>query len=76
MRSVVKRLRLYIHQCIGVFVVQDGIIATLASDHSPSPCEDKVLQEGNFLKAWGGISGEAADFTHRQATPQYSHGHR
>ncbi len=37
--------------------LQDGVIGGLASDHSPSPCADKLLDEGNFLKAWGGISG-------------------
>lgn len=28
----------------------------LSSDHSPSVPELKLLEEGNFLKAWGGIS--------------------
>lgn len=28
----------------------------LSSDHSPSVPELKLLDEGNFLKAWGGIS--------------------
>ncbi|KAL0052815.1 hypothetical protein WJX82_008241 [Trebouxia sp. C0006] len=37
--------------------LKDGVIGGLASDHSPSPCADKLLDEGNFLKAWGGISG-------------------
>ena len=29
----------------------------LASDHSPAPPERKQLEEGDFFKAWGGISG-------------------
>ena len=29
----------------------------LSSDHSPAPPQLKQLQEGNFFKAWGGISG-------------------
>lgn len=34
----------------------DGSIDMLSSDHSPSEPELKLLREGNFLKAWGGIS--------------------
>lgn len=37
--------------------LKDGIIGGLASDHSPSPCADKLLEAGDFLRAWGGISG-------------------
>lgn len=33
-----------------------GDIDMLSSDHSPTTPELKLLQEGNFLKAWGGIS--------------------
>lgn len=29
----------------------------LASDHSPAPPEIKLLDEGDYFKAWGGISG-------------------
>jgi len=29
----------------------------LTSDHSPAPPERKQLEEGDFFKAWGGISG-------------------
>jgi len=29
----------------------------LSSDHSPAPPEIKKLDEGNFMKAWGGIAG-------------------
>ena len=35
---------------------QDGDIDMLSSDHSPSVPELKLFDEGNFLKAWGGIS--------------------
>lgn len=28
----------------------------LSSDHSPTVPELKLLNDGNFLKAWGGIS--------------------
>ncbi|KAL3627756.1 hypothetical protein CASFOL_029119 [Castilleja foliolosa] len=34
----------------------DGDIDMLSSDHSPSAPELKLFGEGNFLKAWGGIS--------------------
>ena len=35
--------------------VQSGQVATIGSDHSPSPPEMKL--DENFLKVWGGISG-------------------
>jgi len=28
----------------------------LSSDHSPSTPDLKLMEEGNFLRAWGGIS--------------------
>ncbi|KAK4271538.1 hypothetical protein QN277_020222 [Acacia crassicarpa] len=34
----------------------EGDIDFLTSDHSPTVPELKLLDEGNFLKAWGGIS--------------------
>ncbi|XP_060192360.1 allantoinase isoform X1 [Lycium barbarum] len=34
----------------------DGDIDMLSSDHSPAVPEMKLLDEGDFLKAWGGIS--------------------
>ncbi|KAK4485222.1 hypothetical protein RD792_007850 [Penstemon davidsonii] len=34
----------------------DGDIDMLSSDHSPSAPELKLFDEGDFLKAWGGIS--------------------
>ena len=37
--------------------LQDGVIDTLASDHSPVPGEAKLLQEGDFIRAWGGVAG-------------------
>lgn len=36
--------------------LKEGDIDFLSSDHSPSPPELKLLEEGDFLKAWGGIS--------------------
>lgn len=35
---------------------QDGDIDMLSSDHSPSAPELKLFDEGDFLRAWGGIS--------------------
>jgi hypothetical protein len=35
---------------------QEGDIDMLSSDHSPSVPDLKLFDEGNFLKAWGGIS--------------------
>jgi len=29
----------------------------ITTDHSPSTPDLKLLEEGDFLKAWGGISG-------------------
>lgn len=37
--------------------VLDGRIGMVASDHSPSPPALKLLEEGDFMRAWGGISG-------------------
>src|SRR5215212_1686374 len=34
----------------------DGTIDMIVSDHSPCPPEMKKQKEGDFLKAWGGIS--------------------
>jgi allantoinase len=34
----------------------DGTIGMIVSDHSPCPPEMKRRDEGDFLKAWGGIS--------------------
>lgn len=34
----------------------DGTIQMVASDHSPSPPAMKLLDTGDFLRAWGGIS--------------------
>lgn len=36
--------------------LQTGLIDMVVSDHSPAPPELKSLEEGNFEKAWGGIS--------------------
>ena len=37
--------------------VADGLIDTIGSDHSPCPPELKLLEQGDFSKAWGGIAG-------------------
>jgi allantoinase len=34
-----------------------GVIDLIATDHSPCPPEMKRLDEGDFQKAWGGITG-------------------
>lgn len=34
----------------------EGDIDMLSSDHSPTLPQLKLLEEGDFLKAWGGIS--------------------
>lgn len=34
-----------------------GDITIVSSDHSPAPPSMKQLETGNFMKAWGGISG-------------------
>jgi allantoinase len=36
--------------------LRDGTISMVVSDHSPCPPEMKRRAEGDFLKAWGGIS--------------------
>ncbi|MEM6855560.1 MAG: allantoinase AllB [Planctomycetota bacterium] len=36
--------------------LQSGLIDMVVSDHSPAPPAMKSLEEGNFQKAWGGIS--------------------
>lgn len=37
--------------------VKSGDIDIISSDHSPAPPGMKETQSGDFLKAWGGISG-------------------
>lgn len=36
--------------------LRDGTIDMVVSDHSPCPPEMKLPEQGDFLKAWGGIS--------------------
>jgi len=36
--------------------LKDGIIDFVATDHSPAPPDMKRLDDGDFMKAWGGIS--------------------
>lgn len=37
--------------------VGHGSVAIVSSDHSPAPNKMKKLDDGDFLQAWGGISG-------------------
>lgn len=39
-----------------IIFAQDGHIDMLSSDHSPSAPELKLFDQGDFLRAWGGIS--------------------
>lgn len=41
-----------------VAAVVDGSIDLVSSDHSPAPASLKEIESGDFIKAWGGISGE------------------
>lgn len=36
--------------------LMSGEIDLLSSDHSPSPPEMKLLEEGDFMRAWGGVA--------------------
>ena len=36
--------------------LRDGTIDMVVSDHSPCPPEMKLREQGDFMKAWGGIS--------------------
>jgi allantoinase len=36
--------------------LKDGIIDFVATDHSPAPPDMKRLDDGDFMKAWGGIA--------------------
>ena len=36
--------------------LQDGRIDLVATDHSPAPPSTKCVEEGDFLRAWGGIA--------------------
>lgn len=36
--------------------LREGVLDFIASDHSPCPPELKLLNEGDFTNAWGGIS--------------------
>eukprot|EP00798_Chlamydomonas_sp_ICE-L_P018520 gene18520-25024_t len=37
--------------------VASGAITIVGSDHSPAPAELKKVESGDFMSAWGGISG-------------------
>ncbi len=49
--------------------VRDGQISLVSSDHSPAPPALKEVESGNFLKAWGGISGKPAGQQQQQQQP-------
>lgn len=54
---VFKISHLYYHLIHVIpYTLQDGDIDMLSSDHSPSVPELKLFDEGDFLRAWGGIS--------------------
>jgi allantoinase len=36
--------------------LRDGTIDMVVSDHSPCPPDMKLREQGDFMKAWGGIS--------------------
>ena len=36
--------------------LEEGVVSMVVSDHSPSPPELKHLEQGDFFRAWGGIS--------------------
>jgi len=38
-------------------LLKDGGLDMISSDHSPSPLDLKHVESGDFIKAWGGISG-------------------
>lgn len=37
--------------------LREGVLDLVASDHSPCPAELKLLDAGDFRRAWGGIAG-------------------
>jgi allantoinase len=43
--------------------VAAGDIDIISSDHSPAPGDMKETQSGDFLKAWGGISGKGCSLS-------------
>ena len=45
--------------------VQGGTIDMIASDHSPATPALKLLDEGDFLSAWGGIAGGVSNVSCR-----------
>lgn len=57
---MMRVFRLHCHLICLIFLIsfsfQEGQIDMLSSDHSPSVPELKLFDEGDFLRAWGGIS--------------------
>lgn len=48
-RGSANRERLWI-------ALQDGLIDMIATDHSPCPPSMKLMEQGDFAEAWGGVS--------------------
>lgn len=53
--------------------LEAGALDILSTDHSPAPPEMKKFEEGNFLTAWGGISGVCPLFPFPPRFPSPSH---
>jgi allantoinase len=43
--------------------LREGVIDLIATDHSPCPPEMKRMQDGDFLRAWGGIASLSVAFS-------------
>mgnify|MGYP002387894619 CR=1 FL=1 len=43
--------------------LQQGVIDGLSTDHSPSEPSLRLLEEGDFVRAWGGIAGGPRSFS-------------
>lgn len=56
--SLIHDLFLFIYK----FLLQEGQIDMLSSDHSPTEPKLKLLDDGDFLRAWGGISSLQVGF--------------
>ena len=57
--------RVFLFHCHLIYLIsfsfQEGQIDMLSSDHSPSVPELKLFDEGDFIRAWGGISSLQVD---------------
>ena len=51
---------------------QEGHIDLLSSDHSPTVPQLKLLEEGDFLKAWGGVTSlQVNEFSYSEVRPSF-----